>query len=117
MTDDLEPTTDSEATEEEPGDPIDPQPTDPDPAPDPDPVPDTPSGDTLVWEPYTWYSITYACLTAGCPNQNIVRSAPMFYTNDGQTKNIRVVDASSDACGKDCKILTAAKLNPQPVEE
>lgn len=100
--------------------PDDPVPTDPpvtpEPGPDPDPgtTPPPPVGDTIVWEPATWYSITYACRTAGCPNENIANSAPMFYSNDGQPKNIRVVDSE---CNKDSKILTAAKLDPQPIEE
>ncbi|MEW2393077.1 hypothetical protein AB0933_32420 [Streptomyces venezuelae] len=87
------------------------------PEPEPEPTPPPPTGDTLTWEPQTWYSITYACRTAGCKNENVVRSAPMFYSNDGQSKNIRVVDAADDACKKDCVILTADKLDPQPVEE
>lgn len=91
--------------------------TDPEPEPTPDPTPPVPVGDTLTWEPQTWYSITYACRTAGCPNENVVGSAPMFYSNDGQTKNIRVVDAADGACGKDCVILTADKLDPQPIQE
>ncbi|MFE9812400.1 hypothetical protein [Streptomyces sp. NPDC005548] len=94
--------------------PPDPEPTEPTTPTDPDPVPETPTGDAITWEPHTWYAITYACLTAGCPNQNVVGSAPMFYSNDGQTKNIRVIDS---ACNKQSKILTATKLNPQPEEE
>ncbi|MDX3175189.1 hypothetical protein PV382_23350 [Streptomyces scabiei] len=97
--------TEQSSTEEPPENPQAPTPA---PIPDPTPIP---------WEPQTWYSITYACRTPGCPNENITKSAPMFYTNDGQAKNIRVVDAADGACGKDCTILTATKLNPQPVEE
>lgn len=91
--------------------PIDPE-TQPDPEPDPTPPP--PTGDVITWEAATWYSITYACRTVGCPNENVVYSAPMFYSNDGQAKNIRVFD---NECRKDSVILTATKLDPQPVEE
>lgn len=84
------------------------QPTEPEPAP-PAPVPDQ-----IVWEPRTWYEITYACRTPDCPNLNIVGYAPMFYSNDGQLKNIRVVDS---VCGKDSMIVTATKLDPQPAED
>lgn len=95
--------------EEPPPTPVEPPPS------TPEPPPEAPgAGDTIVWEPRTWYEITYACLTEGCINQNQVRYAPMFYSNDGQTKNIRVYDSS---CKKDCKILTATKLDPQPIEE
>lgn len=93
--------------------PTDPPPVLP-PAPEPDPVPPTPVGDTIEWAPQTWYSITYACLTEGCPNQNVVLSAPMFYSNNGEAAYIRVIDS---ACDEDSLILTAAKLDPQPVEE
>jgi hypothetical protein len=89
-------------------------PADSDPEPDPDPTPPPPVGDTIVWEPATWYSITYACRTVGCPNENVVHGAPMFYSNDGQNKNIRVIDS---VCNKDSMIVTATKLDPQPVEE
>lgn len=97
--------------------PVNPEPPTPEPEPEPDPTPPPPTGDTLTWQPRTWYSITYACRTVGCPNENVVRFAPMFYSNDGQLKNIRVVDAADGACGKDCVILTADKLDPQPIEE
>ncbi|MEW1565823.1 hypothetical protein AB0454_22890 [Streptomyces sp. NPDC093509] len=114
-----EPTQDTptnDGSDDEMPQPPTPEPTEPTTPtdPDPDPVPDTPTGDTIVWEAHTWYSITYACLTVGCPNENVVGSAPMFYSNDGQAKNIRVIDST---CGKQSKILTATKLNPQPVEE
>lgn len=101
------------------GDPA-PGPVDPsdiEPEPEPDPVPDAPVGETIVWEPQTWYAITYACRTPGCPNENILRSAPMFYSNNGLSAYIRVVDAADGACQKDCLILTADKLDPQPIEE
>jgi hypothetical protein len=82
--------------------------------PTPIEVPPAPVGDTIVWEPQTWYAITYACLTTGCPNQNQVKSAPMFYSNNGDPKYIRVFDST---CRTDSKILTAQKLDPQPIEE
>lgn len=85
-----------------------------DPTPDPEPTPPAPTAEPITWEPATWYSITYACLTAGCPNQNVVGSAPMFYSNDGNPVHIRVFDS---VCRTDSKILTATKLDPQPVEE
>ncbi|MFI2620401.1 hypothetical protein [Streptomyces sp. NPDC018584] len=88
-----------------------------DPEPEPEPTPPPPTGETIAWEPQTWYSITYACRTPGCPNENVVRSAPMFYSNNGNPAYIRVVDAADGACGKNSVILTATKLDPQPVEE
>lgn len=97
--------------------PPDPEPPEPEPEETPEPTPPVPVGDALVWEPRTWYSITYACRTPGCPNENVVGSAPMFYSNNGETKYIRVVDAADGACGKDSVILTATKLDPQPIEE
>lgn len=100
------------AQDENPTDP--PPEPEPVPEPTPEPTPEAPVGETIVWEPQTWYSITYACLTPGCPNLNIVGYAPMFYSNDGQTKNIRVIDST---CGKLSKVLTATKLDPQPIEE
>jgi hypothetical protein len=84
---------------------------------EPEVPPPPPEPDVIAWEPTTWYEITYACLTEGCINQNQVRYAPMFYSNNGDPKYIRVVDAADDACGKDCTILTASKLDPQPPEE
>lgn len=108
-------------SEDNTGTPIDtPPPTvDPDPPTEGEPtagpeIPDAPTAQPITWEPATWYSITYACLTEGCPNQNYVGSAPMFYSNDGNPAHIRVIDS---ACGTDSKILTATKLDPQPVEE
>jgi hypothetical protein len=98
--------------EEPPPTPLEPPPTTPEPPPEaPGPA------DTIVWKARTWYEITFACLTPGCVNENIVRYAPMFYSNDGQLKNIRVNCAADGACKKDCKILTATELDPQPVEE
>ncbi|QBJ94522.1 hypothetical protein D0Z67_29590 (plasmid) [Streptomyces seoulensis] len=81
------------------------------------PPPPPPAPDPITWEPQTWYSITFACLTPGCSQQNIVKAAPMFYSNNGQLKFIRVVCAADGCCGKDCTILTAQKLDPQPIEE
>ncbi len=97
--------------------PADPETPGPEPEPEPEPTPPPPTGNTIVWEPRTWYAITSACRTVGCPNENQVRFAPMFYSNDGQTKNIRVNDGADGACKRDCTILTADKLDPQPVEE
>ncbi|MFE1949934.1 hypothetical protein ACFW9D_05630 [Streptomyces sp. NPDC059524] len=94
--------------ESSPPPPPEPTPTDP----PPPPAPDAP--DTIVWEPQTWYSITYACLTDGCPSQNIVLSAPMFYSNNADPKYLRVWDS---ACKTYAVILTATKLDPQPIEE
>lgn len=96
-------------------DPNDPGDIGTEPGPDPDPTPPpAPVGDQIQWEPATWYSITYACATPGCPNLNIVNSAPMFYSNDGLPQHIKVVDS---VCGKNSTILTATKLDPQPIEE
>lgn len=97
--------------------PIDPALPEEDPEPEPEPTPEPPTGDTLTWKPRTWYEITYACRTPGCRNENQVRYAPMFYSNDGLLKNIRVNDAADDACKLDCVILTATELDPQPIEE
>ncbi|MFD6149374.1 hypothetical protein [Streptomyces sp. NPDC060243] len=81
-------------------------------------APETPppptDAETIHWEPATWYSATFACLTPGCPEENIVKSVGMLYSNNGQAKYVRIVDS---VCGKDCKILTATKLIPQPPEE
>lgn len=93
-----------------------PPPDDPPPY-EPETPPAPPPADTITWEPYTWYAITYACLTPGCINENIVKNYSPFYSNNGDPKLCRVVDAASDACGKDCAILTAVKLDPQPPEE
>ncbi|MCF0086598.1 MULTISPECIES: hypothetical protein [unclassified Streptomyces] len=90
---------------------VPPEEGEPDPGPE---TPDAPVAQPITWEPATWYSITYACLTAGCPNQNYVGSAPMFYSNDGNPAHIRVIDS---VCRTDSKILTATKLDPQPPEE
>lgn len=92
--------------------PVEPPPTTPDPTPEaPDPA------DTIHWEPNTWYAITYACLTPGCKEENKVKSAPLFPSNNGDPKYIRVNCAADGCCKKDCKILTATKLDPQPIEE
>ncbi|MFD7995523.1 hypothetical protein [Streptomyces mexicanus] len=80
----------------------------PDPPPDPEPI---------VWEPQTWYEATAACRTPGCIQENVIVYLPMLYSNNGDPKYIRVVCADSRACGKDCVILTATKLDPQPIEE
>ncbi|WP_346100372.1 hypothetical protein [Streptomyces olivaceiscleroticus] len=83
----------------------------------PETPPPPPAPDAITWEPYTWYGITYACLTPGCVNENIVKDYSPFYSNNGDPKFCRVVDAADGACGKDCKILTATKLDPQPEVE
>jgi hypothetical protein len=95
--------------EEPPPSPTEPPPTTPEPPPEaPGP------GDTITWEPATWYSITFACLTEDCTIQNIVSTQPNFYSNNGKPAYIRV---NCSVCHHDCKILTAAKLDPQPEEE
>lgn len=87
----------------------------PEPEQQPDPVPEpVPAPSLIAWEPRTWYSITYACRNQGCANQNRIYAAPMFYSNNGVPAYIRVVDST---CNKDSTILTATKLDPQPVEE
>lgn len=90
------------------GDPVD------EPAPTPDPVPEP---DVIAWEPQTWYSVTAACVTPGCPQENIVVFFPMFYSNNGDPAYIRVGCDADGCCGNACTILTATKLDPQPVEE
>lgn len=84
------------------------------PTPTPDPVPE---GDVIVWEPQTWYAVTAACITPGCRQENIIVSFPMFYSNNGDPKYIRVGCDSDGCCGNACRILTADKLDPQPIEE
>lgn len=97
---------------------VDPDYTGEEPPEETPPVPDpVPAPAPITWEPQTWYAITFACVTPGCSEQNIIKSAPMFYSNNGDPKYIRVVCAADGCCGKDCTILTATKLNPQPVEE
>ncbi|CAL9669426.1 hypothetical protein SUDANB145_07334 (plasmid) [Streptomyces sp. enrichment culture] len=94
-----------------------PPPPEPEPEPiNPDPEP-LPTPDTIAWEPQTWYSATAACATPGCVQQGIIVNLPMLYSNNGDPKYIRVVCAQDGACGKDCTILTATKLDPQPPEE
>jgi hypothetical protein len=92
--------------------PLEPPPSEPPPTPDPVPEPGV-----IDWEPQTWYSITSACVTPGCPQENVIVYFPMFYSNNGELKFIRVVCGSDGCCGKDCRILTAEKLDPQPIEE
>ncbi|MFJ3043595.1 hypothetical protein [Streptomyces tendae] len=92
--------------------PLEPPPSEPPPTPDP-----VPEAGVIDWEPQTWYSITSACVTPGCPQENVIVYFPMFYSNNGELKFIRVVCGSDGCCGKDCRILTAEKLDPQPIEE
>jgi hypothetical protein len=94
----------------------DPDPTEPEPEPEPtpDPIPDP---DPITWEPQTWYEATAACRTPGCIQENVIVYLPMLYSNNGDPKYIRVICGSDQACGKDCTILTATKLDPQPPEE
>lgn len=113
---------DTQATDE--GDVV-PSPVDETPPPPPDDPPPyeeetpppPPAPETVAWEPQTWYAITYACLTPGCVNENVVKSYSPLYSNNGDPKYIRVVDAADGACGRDCAILTADKLDPQPEPE
>lgn len=96
----------------------DPGPPPPDPEPEPTPTPDpVPEPEPITWEPQTWYSVTAACRTPGCPQENIIVDIPMFYSNNGDPAYCRVVCAADGCCGKDCAILTATKLDPQPVQE
>ncbi len=115
-TDPIDPTDDGAPPETPPdsgggpavGDPAEPPPT------TPDPTPEAPGpGDSIAWEPRTWYTVTVACLTANCSEENVVKSAPL-YSNDGKAKNIRV---NCGVCRVDCKNLTATKQDPQPEEE
>ncbi|MEU5742082.1 hypothetical protein ABZ784_29325 [Streptomyces tendae] len=98
--------------EDPPPPPVEEPPSEPPPTPDPVPEPDV-----IDWQPQTWYSITSACVTPGCPQENVIVAIPMFYSNNGELKYIRVVCGADGCCGKDCRILTAEKLDPQPVEE
>ncbi|GHJ34358.1 hypothetical protein ACFV4E_22455 [Streptomyces hygroscopicus] len=86
----------------------------PDPDPEPQPVPDPIPGPTepIPYEPQTWYSITWTCRTAGCPNENQELSAPEMYSNDGKTLGV-----FCGRCNKKGTILTATKLDPQPEPE
>lgn len=74
------------------------------PPPPPPPDPDQP----IVVEPATWYEVESACVTATCPNLNTTTTEPLVYSNAG---TIRMV---CGVCGKDRKVLSATKLDPQP---
>jgi len=127
-----EPTSDTELTPEaaeaepetvnEPQDTTDPPadnpppPEEPEPEEDttPPPPPETPTG-TITFEPATWYSVDTVCLTQDkgngepCPNLNVTATDPMVYSNAG--KPIIVCGM----CSKSRTILSATKLDPQPV--
>lgn len=108
------------ASDEQPPPPVEPEPTpvEPEPEPDTPPTPEEPPApDTIDWEPQTWYSATAVCTTPGCIQENVVLSIPLLYSNNGDPRFIRVVCGGDRACGKDCTILTATKLDPQPPEE
>lgn len=105
----------TDAVDSAASDPSDP--TDPPVESDPTPPAPTPAPGPIVWEPETWYAVTAACVTPGCPQENIVVSLPMFYSNNGDPAYCRVVCAADGCCGQDCTILTASKLDPQPVQE
>jgi hypothetical protein len=49
-----------------------------------------------------------ACITVTCPNLNTTTTEPMVYSNAGTIRMICGV------CGKDRKILSAVRLDPQP---
>lgn len=94
----------SEAEEPPPVlDPVEPEPEPSEPPPPPSPTTEP------TFEPQTWYSVTWVCSTVGCTNENTVLTDPMLYSNAGV--NVRIV---CGPCGKDGKIRTATKLDPQP---
>lgn len=113
-----QPVPDEEATmgEQPQNDPVVPPPTETEPETPPTPEA-PPAPDTIAWEPQTWYSATAVCMTPGCIQENVILNIGMLYSNNGDPKYIRVVCGSDRACGKDCTILTATKLDPQPIEE
>ncbi|WP_037805013.1 hypothetical protein [Streptomyces sp. NRRL F-5135] len=105
----------SDAPQPEGDDPVEPDPIpDPEPTPEPEPEPTPPPeapdlpDNPIVFQPAKWYSVTWTCRTAGCPNLNIVGEIGLVYSNAGI---VRVFDA---ACGRDTTILSAVLLDPQP---
>lgn len=77
-------------------------------------TPPDPEIPVIEYEPNTWYSATVECRTPGCIHAGPIYPIPMVYSNNGDPKFVRVQDS---ACGNDMVILTATKLDPQPIEE
>lgn len=115
-TDPTEPTSPTD----QPPPPITPPNPEPEPEPEPEPQPapgEPPAPEPIMWEPQTWYEATAVCRTPGCIQENVIVHIPMLYSNNGDPAFIRVICGDSRACGQDCVILTATKLDPQPPEE
>ena len=99
-------TTESESPVDPPPAPDEPDPGEETPPPPPPPPP-SPDGPITV-DPATWYEVESACITVTCPNLNTTTTEPMVYSNAGTIRMICGV------CGKDRKILSAVRLDPQP---
>lgn len=78
----------------------------------PPPPPGPPS--PIVFEPFTYYSVTSVCTTADkgdgtpCPNLNTTTTESMVYSNAGTVRMF------CGLCNKIRPILAATKLDPQP---
>jgi hypothetical protein len=96
--------------------PVDDQPVPPstEPAPTDPPPPVDPPTEPIQYQPNMYYSGTWTCTTAGCPNQNQTLPVDILYSNDGNPAHIGVF---CGRCNKPGLILTATLLDPQPPEE
>ncbi|MFI0822316.1 hypothetical protein ACH4TX_41915 [Streptomyces sp. NPDC021098] len=90
--------------------PTDPEPTDPTPQPSTEP-PLRPT-EPFSFQPYLWYSGTWACATNTCRNYNQVKEEPLIWSNNGTN-----VVIYCGVCNKRSTILSATLLSPQPPEE
>jgi hypothetical protein len=63
-------------------------------------------------EPATFYYAEAVCHTVGCPNQDIIMKVPAMYSNDGSTYAV-----FCGLCSSKAEVVTATKLDPQPVME
>ncbi|MFD7867306.1 hypothetical protein [Streptomyces sp. NPDC059783] len=75
---------------------------------------ENPEAPVIVYEPAMYYSVTVTCTTLGCSHNGNTYPIPMVYSNNGDPRYVRVIDSE---CNRDMVILTATKLDPQPVEE
>lgn len=103
-TDPLEEATTDDSPAEPPPTPDEPLPAEDTPPPEPPPDPTHP----ITVDPATWYTVESACVTDTCTNLNTTTTESMVYSNAGTIRMICGV------CGKDRKILSAAKMDPQP---
>ena len=70
--------------------------------------PTEPTGPT--YEPRTWFSVTVTDDTETCKNYQRVWTTSPVYSYDGLT-----VQVGCGLCGQRLRVLTATKLDPQPV--